>query len=150
MAGEFRDDVFMEHLILTEHQLLAAERSPCLVPQTPSVRSHIDSQFHKKLWAGIRYRSVSLQSMNPPLMPASPVLRQNSVRPEINRLHNFLGPSTAISAITGAHEPLPRIVVGPAPPLRSIASKPPPGKSRSPAAAGGAESQASQAPDWSG
>ena len=60
------------------------------------------------------------------------------------------GPSTVMSAITGAHVPLPRIVVGPAPPLRSIASKSPPGKSRSPATAGGAEAQASQTPDWSG
>ena len=57
--------------------------------------------------------------------------------PETNSLHTFLNPSTVISPITGAHVPLRRIVVGPAPPLLSIASKPPPGKSRSPATVGG-------------
>ena len=49
--------------------------------------------------------------------------------------------------MTGAHVPLRRIMLGPAHPLLAIASKPAPGKSRSPATAGRAEAQASQTPD---
>src|SRR5246127_2493542 len=54
--------------------------------------------------------------------------------------------SAGVSAMTGAHVSLRRIRVGPAPPLLSIASKPAPGKSRSPATVGGAEAQASRPP----
>jgi transposase len=67
---------------------------------------------------------------------------------EINSLHMFS--SAAVSAMTGAHVPLRGIRVGPAHPLLAIASKPAPGKSRSPATAGGAEAQASQTPDGRG
>jgi len=58
--------------------------------------------------------------------------------------------SAAVSAMTGAHVPLPGIRVGPAHPLLAIASKSAPGKSRSPATAGSAEAQASQTPDGRG
>ena len=58
--------------------------------------------------------------------------------------------SAGVSAMTGAHVSLRRIRVGPAHPLLAIASKPAPGKSRSPATAGGAEAQASPTPDGSG
>ena len=57
---------------------------------------------------------------------------------------------TEYIAMTGAHVSLRRIRVGPAHPLLSIASKPAPGKSRSPATVGGAEAQASPTPDGSG
>jgi hypothetical protein len=58
--------------------------------------------------------------------------------------------SAGVSAMTGAHVSLRRIRVGPAHPLLSIASKPAPGKSRSPATVGCAEAQASPTPDGSG
>ena len=38
-------------------------------------------------------------------------LAKKFVRPEIDSLYTLLGPSTAISAITGGHVPLPRIAV---------------------------------------
>ena len=56
--------------------------------------------------------------------------------------------SAGVSAMTGAHVSLRRIRVGPAHPLLSIASKPAPGKSRSPATVGCAEAQASPDPGW--
>src|SRR5215472_6766345 len=58
--------------------------------------------------------------------------------------------SVAVSAMTGAHVPLHRIMVWPAYPLLAIASKPAFGKSRPPATAGRAEAQASPTPDGSG
>src|SRR5215471_4173001 len=58
--------------------------------------------------------------------------------------------SVAVSAMTGAHVPLHRIMVWPAYPLLAIASKPAFGKSRPPATAGRAEAQESPTPDGSG
>src|SRR5215469_1433471 len=63
---------------------------------------------------------------------------------EINSLHTFLSRSICYDC---AHVPLRRIMVWPAYPMLAIASKPGPGKSRSPATAGRAEAQAPQTPD---